>query len=889
MEKTLRSDFKHLRCWCLTAFVFWTVLLNGSFALFVRSEWNNINFVGREIGLAAISKDHIYRIWNARQGGVYVQANENSPPNPYLSKLPERDIRTADGKQLTLINPAYMTRQVHELEKEVYGIFTGHITSLHVVRPGNSPDEWEKNALRRFEQGEKSVAELITTGKDPVMRVMMPTVMQESCLKCHAEDGHKIGEIRGGLSAVVQMKSAVSLFTSQFKTSLIYHLLIYLIGVCGMTIFYLQSSRLLKNRAEAEGALAVQEQHLRGIVDNISNGIAVYELGANAEFRVKRINPAGMRIIQLDENADPAGRMPAEIFSSFAESGLEAVFRRVAASGVPERLSVAACINSSSAVPLPCLEYYVYKLPTGEIVAVYEDVTSRKKARELLIRKTEEWESTFDAIPDIITLQDKEMRIIRANQAAFEFFRLPPEKLLGRTCHSLFRGADQPCEGCPGQRAMHGLKKQCDDMEHKGIGRFFHVCAAPVLNPAGEFLYFVYIAHDTTEQKKLELELFQAQKMEALGTLASGIAHDFNNILAAILGYTELAKMELAEGSNARNDLDQVIIACNRATELVKQILTFSRKSEHHKKPLRIYLVVKEAVKMLRSTLPANIGIRTEIDEHSGLVLADPTSIHQMILNLCTNASQAIGDKQGWIEVSLRQLELTEEQLEEHPCLPPGRFIVLTVRDNGSGMDEKTISRIFEPYFTTKEQGAGTGLGLAVTHGAVKQCGGFIEVESELGKGSEFRIYLPVLAEEHTDTPELEEGFPLPGGTERILFVDDEPSIVHISEAVLSTLGYTVVTETESPAALARFKAAPANFDLLITDQTMPGLTGSELAKEVLTIRSELPVVLCTGYTASLSEKDATAIGVARYAIKPINIGKLAALVREVLDERKKQ
>jgi CheY-like chemotaxis protein/two-component sensor histidine kinase len=328
-----------------------------------------------------------------------------------------------------------------------------------------------------------------------------------------------------------------------------------------------------------------------------------------------------------------------------------------------------------------------------------------------------------------------------------------------------------------------------------------------------------------------------------------------------------------------------VIIAGNRATELVKQILTFSRKSEHQKKPLRIYLLVKEAVKMLRSSLPSTIEMRADIDENSGLVLADPTNIHQIVFNLCTNAAHAIGGRQGRMEIILRQTELTRDDLAERPCLAPGQFIILTVRDNGCGMNETTMARIFDPYFTTKEQGAGTGLGLAVTHGVVKDCGGFIEVESELGKGSAFHVYLPVLPDESAEAPVADRGCSLPTGTERILFVDDEPSIVHISQEILSTLGYTVAAEVESLAALELFKAAPDAFDLLITDQTMPGLTGSELTKAVLALRPELPVILCTGYTAAVSEKDALAIGVRRYAIKPLNTAKLATLVREVLDE----
>jgi PAS domain S-box-containing protein len=875
IERNLHSYLKHLRCWCLAAFVFWTLLLNGSFVLVAYNDWNNVKFIGREIGLAAVRKDYIHQLWNSGHGGVY----------------------KADDSTKQLINPAQMTREIYALEEKKYGI-RGNITSLKLIQPNNGPDDWEQAALHRFaKDGVEDVAELISKEDEPFMRVMIPAIMDHSCLKCHVERGYATGSIRGGISITLPMQETVALFQRQFKSSLLYHLLIYLIGTAGMVIFYISSSKQLHKRAAVEHQLSVQEQYLRGIVDNISTGIAVYETDQDGQnFTVKRINSAGMRIARLDETMNPAGKKPAEIFPGFAQSGLLDVFQRVTKSGSPEHLSVSFCSKneekkaddtSGEQEMLPCLEYYVYKLPTGEIVAVYEDVTSRKQARELLIRKTEEWESTFDAIPDIITLQDKDMRVIRANQATFEFFRLPPEKLLGMTCHSLFRGSDQPCTGCPGLHAIRDRQKHCGSMEHKAISKFFHVCAAPVLNPDSEFLYFVYIAHDTTEKKKLEDELFQAQKMEAIGTLAGGIAHDFNNILAAILGYTELALMELPEGSNARKDLEQVLIAGHRATELVKQILTFSRKSEHRKTPLRIYLIIKESVKMLRSSLPSSISIQADIDENSGLVLADPTNIHQIVINLCTNAAHAIGNKQGRIDIILRQTELTAIQREDRPWLYPGLFIVLTVRDNGVGMDEKIMSRIFDPYFTTKEQGAGTGLGLAVTHGVVEDCKGFIEVESELGKGSAFHVYLPVLPEENKDIKENDGKVPLPVGTERILFVDDEPSIVHISKAILTTLGYSVHAETESLMALEKFQQNPALYDLLITDQTMPGLTGSELAKAVLALRPNLPVILCTGYTASFSEKDAVVLGVKKYAIKPLNTAKLAALVREVLDEAK--
>jgi PAS domain S-box-containing protein len=887
--KIKNLNLRQLRTWCLTALVFWSLLMNGSLCLFIGNEWKSLRFIGREIGLAAIHKDSVYQIWNAHFGGVYTHVSAENPPNPFLSTLAVQTVITQEGKELTLINPAHMTRQVYEFEQKLYDI-RGRIVSLKPIHPNNSPDEWERAALLQFEEGVEDVVELTNQDDKTFVRVMAPIIVQQSCLKCHAEQGYKAGDIRGGVSITLPMERIVVLLRQHFQSSVFYHLLIYLIGLTGLGIFYFQTSRQLIKRAMMEEQLSSQEQYLRGIVDNISNGIAVYEAFADGkEFRLKSINPSGLRIAKIHPD-QALGKRAEEIFPEYIESGLLQVFHRVFRTGQAEYLSVTTCTDAEQstapkkAAEPPCLEYYVYKLPSEEIVSVYEDVTSRKKAREQLLRKTAEWENTFDAIPDIITLQDKNMRIIRANQATFEFFRMSPDKLLGSTCHSLFRNSDTPCPGCPGLRAMKDFHKHCNNIEHKTLSKFFHICAAPVLNSESEFLYFVYIAHDITEKKKLEDELFHAQKMEAIGTLAGGIAHDFNNILAAILGYTELARMELPQECHARSDLDQVIIAGNRATDLVKQILTFSRKNEHRKKPLRISLIVKEAVKMIRSSLPSSIDIQVDINQDVGLVLADPTNIHQIVLNLCTNASHAIGSKQGRMEIILRQVKLSTAQVADKHGILPGYFVVLTVKDSGAGMDEKTLSRIFDPYFTTKEQGAGTGLGLAVTHGVVEDCHGFVEVESELGKGSAFHVYLPVLLEEN-HANEKEEPAQLAFGNERILFVDDEPSIVHISLSILTGLGYSVVAETNSLDALEKFYKDPNHFDLVITDQTMPGLTGSELAKAMLAVRPDLPIILCTGYTSVISEQEALYLGIRRYVVKPLNTFRISSLVREVLDE----
>ncbi len=390
---------------------------------------------------------------------------------------------------------------------------------------------------------------------------------------------------------------------------------------------------------------------------------------------------------------------------------------------------------------------------------------------------------------------------------------------------------------------------------------------------------------DITEQKRLEEELFQAHKMEAIGTLAGGIAHDFNNILSAIIGFSELAKDDIPADSNAINDIDKVIISSRRAADLVQQILTFSRKSDQRLEPMALHLIIKESLKMLRSTFPTTINIVEDIDTECGKIMADPTSIHQIIVNLCTNSLHAMENEKGVLRVNLQRKEISAEEITGESGVSPGPFIVLEVSDTGNGIDQATIERIFEPYFTTKEVGKGTGLGLAVIHGIIYDYHGFIRVKSEPGQGTTFYVHIPALQQEISTTHETEPTEPLPTGTERILVVDDENMIVDMNKTVLERLGYKVSATTESLDALEKIRTDPDQFDLIITDQTMPNLTGAELAQKIMKIKPNMPIILCTGYSSVLTEEYALAIGIKKYARKPVNRTMLAQLVRQVLDK----
>jgi len=398
----------------------------------------------------------------------------------------------------------------------------------------------------------------------------------------------------------------------------------------------------------------------------------------------------------------------------------------------------------------------------------------------------------------------------------------------------------------------------------------------------------VNVLRDISQRKQLEKQLIQAHKMEAIGTLAGGIAHDFNNILSAIIGYSEISLPETSPGSPVNSNLKKVLNAGGRARDLVKQILTFSRQNDQEKLPVKIVPIVKEVVKFLRASLPTTIEIVLEC-EHDETVLADPTQIHQIIMNLCTNAAHAMEDGGGVLTLNLQKVTrptfsqnpgIYDSHLQHHP--PPGDYYRIAVTDTGSGIPSEIRNRIFDPFFTTKKTGKGTGMGLSVVHGIVKSHGGKISVSSEPGRGSSFAILLPIVDDPADET--VERPLPLPTGNECILFVDDEPFQLDLGEQLLRRLGYEVVTSQNSPAALALFKDSPRSFDLVMTDMTMPEMTGDLLAAEIKSINPDIPIILCTGFSEKVSNENLSSLKIDALLMKPVVVSELAGTIRRLLD-----
>ena len=518
---------------------------------------------------------------------------------------------------------------------------------------------------------------------------------------------------------------------------------------------------------------------------------------------------------------------------------------------------------------------------TGDLTginSIARDLTERKRAEEALRESEEKYRSMMEAMDDATYICSSDFRIEYMNRAMIN--RIGRDAT-GEPCHGVIHGLDEKCSWCIHEKVMSGEYVKADVVSPLD-DKAYHISDSPIFHTDGSVSKLT-VFHDLTEMKKLEAQLQQAQKMEAIGTLAGGIAHDFNNILMAILGHCDLAKMQLPEDSDAIDNLNQVKNAGNRARNLIKQILAFSRMGKQERIALSPTPLIKEALKFLKSTLPTSIEIRDHIEADPGIIEADATQIHQIMMNLCTNADHAMREEGGTLDVKLRRVELDRHRDIQLHELHTGPHVRLTVNDTGCGIDSETLEHIFDPYFTTKEVGEGTGLGLSVVHGIVNTHGGAITVASEPGKGTSFNVYFPVIDKEET----MEEGAegPLPTGNERILFVDDDKVIVEIGEKMLGQLGYDVVVKTSSVEALELFQTDPDRFDLVITDMTMPKMTGDQFARELMKVRPNIPVILCTGFNHKISEKQAKEIGIKAFAMKPLVRRDMANIVRKALGD----
>lgn len=520
------------------------------------------------------------------------------------------------------------------------------------------------------------------------------------------------------------------------------------------------------------------------------------------------------------------------------------------------------------------------------IANLNQEIEERKQAEEKLERFAQRLAIHVEQTPLGVIEWDLHFKVTQWNRAAENIFGYTCEEALGHHAADLVvpEAAREQVDRIWGDLVANkgGIRSTNQNFTKDGRELTCDWYNTTLVDSEGNVLGVASLVQDISEAKRLEEQLRQAQKMEAIGTLAGGIAHDFNNLLGVILGYADMAKDDIPEHSPAKNEIEEVLKAGNRAKDLVKQILSFSRKETQTRVPIEIHLIVKEALKFLRASIPTTIGIKEDIRIDCGYILADATQIHQVIINICTNAAQSMEESGGVLDVTLSCQELSESDLGNNPGVSPGFYTVLSIKDSGPGIDPAIIDRIFDPYFTTKDVGKGSGMGLSMVIGIVKSHDGMITVDSTPREGATFKVFFPTIEDEATEQEGISSAVPV--GEEHILIVDDEASIANLTKKRVEKLGYQATAYTSSAETLEHFRLNPDVYDLVISDYTMPEMTGEQLAKELLCIRPNIPIIICTGYSAKMDAEKANSIGISAFILKPVDSQELARTLRQVLE-----
>jgi PAS domain S-box-containing protein len=635
----------------------------------------------------------------------------------------------------------------------------------------------------------------------------------------------------------------------------------------------------IRERKEYEDALREGEERYRIIVETVPDSIAIARL---EDGRLLQVNAYFTQLFGYTRE-EAVGRTPTDLDLYVDPTARFRFVQELKVRGEVHNVEIQYRTRSGALLDTLLSARRLTFAGEDCLVAVVTDISRRKQAQRELARLA----TVVEQATEGILITDSDGTISYANPAFMAISGFNREEIVGRSIRTM--KCDRHDESFYRNiwntvTAGHVWKGRIFNPTKEGRIREFESTFSPIRDSSGEIINFVSINRDVTQERSLEAQLRQAQKLEAVGTLAGGIAHDFNNILSAIMGYTELAKLDAAGQPLLQSQLQEVLKGAERARDLVKQILTFSRQGRQERRPIDIRIILKEALRLLRATVPSTIEIRHHIHAGCGPVEADPTQIHQVLMNLCTNSAHAMREQGGLLEIELRPVNLGRPEVQRHPGLRPGPYLKLTVKDTGHGIAPENIERIFDPYFTTKDKAEGTGLGLAVVQGIVKSHRGAIAAESRPGIGTTFHLLLPVIEVEPESEREPAAG--LSTGNERVLFVDDENDLVEIGRLMLERLGYSVTTRTSSIEALELFKDDPAKFHLLITDMTMPNMTGELLAQKMLELRPDLPVILCTGYSERMTEARARQMGIKAFLMKPITVQDLSTSIRKALGNR---
>ncbi|NWH03513.1 PAS domain-containing hybrid sensor histidine kinase/response regulator [Desulfobacter latus] len=638
-----------------------------------------------------------------------------------------------------------------------------------------------------------------------------------------------------------------------------------------------------------KATLARNEALFQGLYDNMTSGSAIYEVlhdgSKGSDYIVKKFNKKSLEI-EGKTLGQVIGKSLFDLRPNIDDYGLIPAMKRVWETGEPCVFPVKIYEDD---IFSNYYENYIFKLPTGEIVTIYNDVTDQKNAEIALQKSEQKYRHLIQTASDAIYLISENGRFSDVNPAACSMLNRSREEILNLDIGGIDPNfsvegfyefwRETPLDAPIIFETTH-LHKNGSLVPVEVSGQKFQV---------GEDVFFFGIARNIADRKKAEAEhaklqaqLMQSRKMESIGTLAGGIAHEFNNILSIIIGNNELIMEDLPEWSFSRENCKEIHVAGLRARDIVKHLLTFSRQDDSIKKSMNIRSVVKESLKLIKSTTPTYIEIREDLSPDCFPVVGDATQINQILINLVNNAVYALPASGGRIDIELSGTVIPPSNRPSVNKPAPGKYVRLLVRDNGSGMDKDILEKIFDPYFTTKDVDEGSGLGLSVVHGIVQNHNGSITCDSIKGRGTTFTILLP--AHDGPVEAQSEQNTTLPGRGERILYVDDEPSIAKLGKRHLAALGYNAFSTTDPVEALEMIKSEPNRFDLIISDMAMPKLPGDRLIAEILTVKPGMPTMICTGYSSRMSETTASEMGIKTFLMKPLNKNELAKKVRDVLD-----
>lgn len=798
---------RNYTCYFITA---WTLVLLTSAILTTNGHKETLTNVAKAEARAAIGRDILYRRWGASHGGVYAPVTDKTPPNPYLSHLPERDISTPSGRKLTLINPAYMTRQVYELAKETdMFIGTGHLTSLKPIRPENTPDPWERKALELFEKGAQEASEMVWIKGLPYMRLMRAFVTEKPCLNCHASQGYKVGDVRGGLSITLPTQPLMDATRTQIFNSQALHALIWLFGLCMAVLGARQLTRTARAQNQIEAEL--QEQALK-LEEEISERQAIQESLQESEEKLREQNYE----LQATEE--------------------------------------------------------MLRVQLGD----YE--ISQMQLKE----SNSNLQAIFDVSPLPIIISSYDGGIVREiNRTFSDTFGYHRDAVIGKTGYDLGIWNDrferqQFIRSINEQQVVHGFPAEISN--NRGEIRSTIMYGTPIDYKNEPCLLTVFM--DVTDQKRTEAELHQAHKMDVVGQLAGGVAHDFNNMLTAIIGSAEMMERYAKDNPAQARLLKTIMEAAGRSADLTGQLLAFSRKGNTMTVQIRINKTIQSVIGMLERTIDKNIRIEARLTAEHDLMVGDPTQLQNALLNLGINARDAMPDG-GTITYTSAVVHLDAAYCGTHGSqVSPGHYVEISVSDTGTGIPKEILEHIFEPFFTTKGIGKGTGLGLAAVYGTVKDNRGIINVYSEPGIGTVFKLYLP-LANEQIQSESAEEK--LLRGSGGILLVDDELLIREMGQALLEEHGYQVYLAEDGEHALEVYEREREHISLVIMDVVMPSMGGKEALQRLRTAHPNIKVLISSGFHQDKTNDAFMELGAKGFIQKPYRAVELFKAVEDAM------